>query len=166
MKNPEATLETTPDDSPLLDLDYQNPEGYDDIPDEESLTRWLQTACLTDIAYSISVRVVAEQEAKALNNHYRNKDYATNVLSFEFDPPPIPMERLHLGDLILCKQVIEKEAKEQGKKVNDHWAHLIIHGALHLQGYDHLTDAQAEEMENLEINYLNQLGIDNPYCFT
>jgi len=153
------------DNSPMigLELDYQNPQHFSEIPDKDQITRWLQIACSMDIPYSVSVRIVAKEEAQQLNKQYRNKDYATNVLSFTFDPPPIPMDVTHLGDLILCKQVVEKEAKQQNKATHDHWAHLIIHGALHLQGYDHLTDAQADNMEQLEISLLNKLGMTNPY---
>ncbi len=147
----------------LLDLDYQNPENYDGIPDESTLTRWIEKACQLNKPYTVSIRIIGNEEAKALNKQYRNKDYATNVLSFPFDPPPIPMEVLHLGDLVLCKQVVEKEAQEQHKTIDDHWAHMIIHGILHLQGYDHLSETEAEEMESLEISLLKDLEMTNPY---
>ena len=146
-----------------LDLDFQNPEAYTDIPTKDKFINWIQTACPLEIAYTVSIRVVAEQEAQSLNKQYRDKNYATNVLSFPFDPPPIPMETVHLGDLVLCKQVVAKEAQEQHKRLNDHWAHLIIHGTLHLQGYDHISSEQADIMENLEISLLQKLGITNPY---
>ena len=155
-----------------LDLDFQNPEAYTDIPDKNKFIEWVKISCSLDTlntddteknSYSVSVRIVSEQEAQSLNKQYREKDYATNVLSFPFDPPPIPMESVHLGDLVLCKPVVEKEAQEQHKHLNDHWAHLIIHGTLHLQGYDHISNEQADKMESLEILLLKNLGIDNPY---
>ncbi len=144
-------------------LDYQNPQDYTDIPDKDALTRWISLACRQDSPFSISVRIAAEQEAQELNQQFRGKNYATNVLSFPFDPPPIPMDLIHLGDLVLCKQVIEKEAEQQQKTIDDHWAHLIIHGILHLQGYDHISEVAAKEMENLEITLLKKLGVNNPY---
>ncbi len=152
--------------SSLLDLDYQNPEDYDDIPDESTLTRWIEKAYQLDKAYTVSIRIVASEEAEALNKQYRNKDYATNILSFPFDPPPIPMEIVHLGDLVLCKEVVEKEALEQHKAIGDHWAHMIIHGILHLQGYDHISETDANEMESLEISLLEDLGVTNPYLIS
>jgi len=151
-----------------LDLDFQNPEAYTDIPDENEFFQWVEMACPLgerQTSYSVSVRIVAEHEAQSLNKQYREKGYATNVLSFPFDPPPIPMESVHLGDLVLCKQVVAKEAQEQHKHLDDHWAHLIIHGTLHLQGYDHLSCEQADNMENLEISLLKKLGITNPYTY-
>ncbi len=149
-----------------LDFDYQNPENYQDIPSKDKLTHWIQLACPLETPHTVLVRVVGEQEAQALNLQYRGKDYATNVLSFPFDPPPIPIDVAHLGDLVLCKQVVEKEAKEQNKTIDDHWAHMIIHGILHLRGYDHISEEEAEEMENLEIALLKKTGINNPYLGT
>lgn len=145
------------------DLDFQNPENYTDIPSEIQMTNWIENSAFPETDYSISVRVVAKKEGQTLNQQFRDKDYATNVLSFPFDPPPIPMTIIHLGDLVLCKPIIEKEALEQHKLVNDHWAHMIIHGTLHLQGYDHNSSQQATIMEGLEISLLKELGISNPY---
>ena len=149
-----------------LDLDFQNPEAYTDIPAKDQFFDWIQAACPIETAYSVSVRIVAKQEAQILNKQYRDKDYATNVLSFPFDPPPIPLETVHLGDLLLCKDVVEEEALEQHKHIDDHWAHLIIHGTLHLQGYDHISSEQAELMESLEISILKKMGMPNPYIIT
>ena len=148
-----------------LDFDYQNPEKYSDIPKKEDVIHWIALACPRETPYSVSVRVVAEPEARSLNLQYRNKDYPTNVLTFPFEPPPIPMETLHLGDLVVCKQVIEKESQLQNKATPHHWAHMIIHGILHLQGYDHISKTQAKQMESLEISLLKELGIKNPYAY-
>jgi len=114
------------------------------------------------IDFELSIRLVDEKEAAELNSSYRGKTGATNVLSFPFDSP-IPMEPRLLGDLILCVPVVEKEALEQHKIVNDHWAHLVVHGCLHLLGYDHIEQDQAEQMENLEITILQSLNIADPY---
>ena len=106
---------------------------------------------------TITVRFVGSKESQLLNQQYRNKDYATNVLTFAYSVAP-----LH-ADLVLCTPVLRREAKEQGKHVVDHFAHLLIHGALHARGFDHETRADANLMEALEINLLKRLGIANPY---
>ncbi|MEZ5451527.1 MAG: rRNA maturation RNase YbeY [Thiothrix sp.] len=147
-------------------LDIQNPEGYTAIPAETDLSHWAQAAWLGDGEAGVVVRIVAEAESQALNRAYRGKDYPTNVLSFPYDPPPIPLEddeTDYLGDLAICQPVMEREAREQGKTIQQHWAHLLIHGLLHLQGYDHITDAEAEEMEALETSILGKLGFPDPY---
>lgn len=148
-----------------VELDVQNPEGFEDIPSGRDFLRWVRSAVASSTPCSVTLRVVGMKEAQELNRQFRNRDYATNVLSFPFEEPPIPMDNMprHLGDLVLCKQVVDKEASEQHKAVPDHWTHLVIHGALHLQGYDHITDEQAKIMEALEIKLLKQLGISNPY---
>ncbi len=110
----------------------------------------------------LTVRLVDSEESQALNRDYRGKDRPTNVLSFPADLPA-ELELPLLGDLIVCRQVVEREAAEQHKALSDHWAHMIIHGTLHLLGYDHIDDHEAEQMEALEIALLGQLGINNPY---
>jgi probable rRNA maturation factor len=108
------------------------------------------------------VRIVGPEEIRALNRDYRGKDKPTNVLSFPADIPDhidLPL----LGDLIVCADVVRNEAAEQHKSTQDHWAHMVIHGTLHLLGFDHIDDDEAQEMELLEISILQQLGIDNPY---
>jgi probable rRNA maturation factor len=107
----------------------------------------------------IAVRVVGEDEGRALNLQYRGKDYATNVLTFDYAQEPMVM-----ADLVLCGPVVQREAIEQGKPLRDHYAHLLVHGTLHAQGWDHETgEADAFEMEALEILLLGALGIANPY---
>jgi probable rRNA maturation factor len=107
----------------------------------------------------IAVRIVGEDEGRALNLQYRGKDYATNVLTFDYAREPVVM-----GDLVLCGPVVQREAVEQRKPLKDHYAHLLVHGTLHAQGYDHETgDADALEMEALEILLLGALGVANPY---
>jgi len=108
------------------------------------------------------IRIVDEPESQALNRQYRGIDKPTNVLSFPFEAPPHVPSR-HIGDLVICAPVVEREAAEQGKPLEAHWAHMVVHGVLHLLGYDHQTDADAETMEGLEIAILGRLGFPNPY---
>ncbi len=110
----------------------------------------------------ISVVLVDEPEGRALNLQYRGRDYATNVLSFPVELPPGVRSPL-LGDLVICAPVIAREAAEQRKLLSDHYAHMVIHGTLHLLGHDHIDDADAERMEHLERRILARLGIADPY---
>ncbi|MCM2253933.1 MAG: rRNA maturation RNase YbeY [Ramlibacter sp.] len=122
-----------------------------------AVQRWIAQA-LT-VPAEIAVRIVGEAEARALNRQYRRKDYATNVLTFDYARHPVVM-----ADLVLCGPVVEREAREQGKSLAGHYAHLLVHGALHAQGYEHETsEGEALEMEALEILLLGSLGFANPY---
>lgn len=136
-------------------------------PSEKLFFRWIYTA-LDNISKNadISLLLCDEDEAKAYNSQYRNKDYATNVLSFEMGEnltPNLQHQKRLVGDMIICPEVVEKEAREQGKSLYAHYAHLAIHGTLHICGFDHLTDEEAVQMETLEIEILHQLGYENPY---
>lgn len=151
----------------LLDLQLADElDGCSDfLPSEAQLTRWASAALQGRTAFiepELTVRLVAEDESQALNSDYRGKDYPTNVLSFPFEAPPeVPLELL--GDLIICAQVVQREAVEQGKTAEAHWAHMVVHGCLHLLGYDHIKDDEADVMENLERQILASLGYPDPY---
>jgi probable rRNA maturation factor len=144
-------------------LDLQVASSAQDIPNLDEFKTWLALAIPSaQQDWDITVRVVDEEESQSLNRDYRNKDYATNVLSFPADVPAelnIPL----LGDLVICAPVVAREAIEQTKPLKAHWAHLCIHGALHLLGYDHETEAEAEEMEALETQLIMGLGFADPY---
>lgn len=134
-------------------------------PEQTQLQHWLDTA-LAGIGRDteIVVRIVDEAESAELNHDYRGKQGPTNILSFPFEAPDIPgFESELLGDLVVCAPVLAKEAIEQGKPLSNHWAHIIIHGVLHLLGYDHIDEAEAEAMESQEIAILAKLEIPNPY---
>lgn len=147
---------------PTLDLSLQ----FGDVPDaarhRAALPRAFVSRCIRSALAGdaeITVRIVDAQEGQALNSGYRNKNYATNVLTFDYAQAPIVM-----ADLVLCGPVVAAEAKEQGKSLQAHYAHLLIHGALHAQGYDHeISQAQAIEMETLEMFIMASLGLPCPY---
>ena len=134
------------------------------LPSEAQISNWASIALGSDSALAeLVVRIVEPAESAALNGRYRNKPTPTNVLSFPFETPdgmePLPL----LGDLVICAAVVAREAAEQHKLWHAHWAHMIIHGVLHLRGYDHIEDDDAEAMEKLEIELLASLGYNNPY---
>ena len=156
-----------------VDVERQNPYALTAIPEQSDCQRWVKAA-LSAIAYdkscTIVIRFVDEDEAKDLNHDFRNKRYATNVLSFPYEVSDVELDiaelsniENYIGDLVLCEKVVIQEAKQQNKTLIQHWAHLIIHGTLHLKGYDHLTNDEAETMEALEIKILKKLGFTNPY---
>ena len=133
------------------------------LPTEADFQRWLDAAVLPfQEEAEVTIRLVDEAESNQLNLTYRGKDKPTNVLSFPFECPP-GVELPLLGDLIICRQVVEQEANEQNKPLLAHWAHMVVHGSLHLLGYDHIDDEEAEEMEALEVEFMQALGYDNPY---
>lgn len=145
-----------------LTVDVQNVYDGEGVPDADRLQRWAQAAWLQDTASEVTIRIVGALESQTLNHQYRGKDRPTNVLSFPFEAPAgirVPLA----GDLVICAPVVEHEAREQGKEPEAHWAHMVVHGMLHLQGYDHIKDNEAEVMEGLEIRLLQQLGYANPY---
>ncbi|MBF0218243.1 MAG: rRNA maturation RNase YbeY [Gammaproteobacteria bacterium] len=149
--------------SVVLDLQIatQSQEG---LPDHREIACWIEAAVgrRVDEGSEVTVRLVDAAEMAELNLAYRHQAGTTNVLSFPFEAPA-EVDLALLGDIIICRQVVEAEAVAQQKSLTAHWAHLVIHGALHLTGYDHLNDKEAEEMETLEIAILAGLGFANPY---
>lgn len=147
----------------MADVNIQLAASDKAIPSEAELTHWCCSA-LEDkyTEHALAIRIVDEDEMQNLNGQYRSKDYPTNVLSF---PSEIPEELglNELGDIVICASVVEREANEQQKVIRDHWAHLVVHGTLHLQGYDHIEEDDAEHMEQKEIAILAALNINNPY---
>lgn len=154
-----------------LDFELQLSDALDaqhaGLPDEAQITLWLAQALRGRVASAaITARLVDAAESQALNEQYRGKDKPTNVLSFPNDlPPGVPGADL-IGDLVLCVPVIEQEAEEQHKALEAHWAHLFVHGALHLAGFDHIESAEADIMEALEQQILANLGYPDPYLNT
>ena len=156
MTNPEP-------DGPSLSLAVQYASDAPNLPTRAQIRRWIRGA-ITQAA-EITVRIVDETEARALNRDYRAKDYATNVLTFgygEADSHAGGDQPLR-GDIVICAAVVDREAAAQRKRLADHYAHLIIHGALHLQGFDHEADADAAIMESREAAILKRFRIANPY---
>ncbi|MCL1525316.1 rRNA maturation RNase YbeY [Xanthomonas nasturtii] len=138
------------------------------LPSAVSFRKWVAAALKGRIREAdLAVRVVDEKEGCSLNHHYRGKDYATNVLSFPAELPeglPKGIKMPLLGDLVICAPVVAREAAEQGKSLAAHYAHLTVHGTLHLLGWDHEDDKEADAMEQLEREILADLGIDDPYA--
>lgn len=155
----------------LLDLQLATSHA-DQAPSESQFQQWLDDALLSQISkyrddlsldnWELTIRLVDDEEIQQLNNDYREKDKPTNVLSFPFEAPPgveIPL----LGDLVISVPYVNAEAVAQNKTQNAHWAHMVLHGCLHLLGYDHITTEDADEMEGLEISILANWGFNNPY---
>lgn len=126
------------------------------VPDEQQFEQWIQ-AVLNDDHREIGIRIVSTEESQMLNKTYRQKDKPTNVLSFDYD------EQDYLGDLVICAELVASEAKAQNKSIEAHWAHLTIHGVLHLLGYDHQTRDDAHRMEALESQYMKQFNFLDPW---
>lgn len=142
-------------------IEIQHVSKDRDIPADKKLRDWATSALDDTNKGSLTVRIVDEEESAALNRDWRGRDGPTNVLSFTYgDDRHVPD---YLGDIVICAPVIKREASEQDKSIEAHWAHMIIHGILHLQGYDHLEKNEAEEMEQLETSLLNAIGFNNPY---
>lgn len=145
-----------------LAVDIQRAIDSEDLPGDDQLMRWARAGWQQAHDSEVTLRLVDEAESQALNHQYRGKDKPTNVLSFPFEAPAgitVPLA----GDLVICAPVVAREATEQDKASEAHWAHMVIHGLLHLQGYDHIEDSDAEVMEALEIRLLAELGYSNPY---
>ena len=149
--------------APAVSVDLDDASGAAGVPSAGQFRQWAEAAFAgRRDAAELSIRVVDEKEGAELNSRYRGKAYATNVLSFPAELPagvPLPA----VGDLVICAAVVAREADAQGKPAEAHWAHLTVHGCLHLIGYDHEDDRQAAEMEPLETAILAKLGFPDPY---
>lgn len=166
-----------------LNIDIQVENVEDTLPEENEFKNWIASTLdqvrlqrhsekgrtkklLKEQTVELTLRIVNEEEGSSLNQTYRGKIGPTNVLSFPFEAPeglPDDLQIPLLGDIVLCAPLVKKQALEQNKAEKNHWAHLTIHGILHLLGYDHCNDEEAAIMENLEINILSKLGISDPY---
>jgi len=144
-----------------IELELQVASEQQDVPSQHQFVEWVGAIPVQD-NYEVVIRVVDEDEMRTLNRQYRHQDKSTNVLSFPAELPDIVDDPL-LGDVIICATVVRREALEQHKCPTGHWAHMVVHGILHLQGYDHVDSADANIMEQLEIQILQTLGINNPY---
>lgn len=145
-----------------LDVSYSEKVQKDEAPTVDTMELWVGRAYQGAENCAVSLRIVDEGESQQLNFQYRDKDYPTNVLSFPMDIPD-GMGLSILGDLAVCIEVVAREASEQQKTLEAHWAHMLVHGMLHLQGYDHENDVDAEQMEGLEREILADLGYPDPY---
>ncbi|MCF6203383.1 MAG: rRNA maturation RNase YbeY [Methylococcaceae bacterium] len=145
----------------IVDVQIVSQSGQ--LPSQEKFQYWID-AVLSDNAKDseIVIRVIDEADMIQFNKQYRGKKGGTNILSFPFDVPDA-IESDLLGDLLICAPIVEKEALAQHKKIEHHWAHMVVHGVLHLLGYDHVENEEAEEMEGLEVNILKKIKIKNPY---
>jgi probable rRNA maturation factor len=149
----------------LLDLAVSYALPRKGLPAPASFRRWAEATLQERLRrVDLAIRLVGEREGRALNRHYRGKDYATNVLSFPAElPEGVKMKMPVLGDIVMCAPVIAREAREQGKELNAHYAHLTVHGILHLLGWDHENEREAEAMETLEREILASMGFEDPY---
>jgi probable rRNA maturation factor len=141
---------------PKLLMDVQYASALGNLPEAKAFKHWARKALRVDA--EIALRIVDEVEGRTLNRDYRGKDYATNVLTF-----PLVEEPYLMGDIVLCAPVVLQEAKAQEKSIEAHFAHLTVHGVLHMHGYDHETEAEAELMEMLETEIVMKLGYPDPY---
>jgi probable rRNA maturation factor len=146
--------------APRLELDIQFAVKKSHRPRRSDFRRWAKAALMTDAV--VTLRVVDEKEGRRLNHEFRGKDYATNVLTFAYGAPA--MGEPLAGDIVICAPVVAREAAEQGITKKAHYAHLTLHGMLHLQGYDHETDAEAVTMESVESFIMQRLGYSDPYA--
>lgn len=143
-------------------IDLQNDDAIELLPTLDQFHLWVESSLQDDYQdLEQTIRIVNEKESKDLNRNFRGQDVPTNVLSFPSDATLLDYDCF--GDMVLCAPVIESEAREQGKTTESHWAHMVVHGMLHLQGFDHQSAAETAEMEALEIRILSTLGLSNPY---
>ena len=150
----------------MINLELQNDDGLTGLPPYEKFNLWVGMTIQHEFTnLEQTIRIVGEDESRALNHQFRNQDKPTNVLSFsvESEHQSKHLGYDYLGDLVICAPVVASEALHQGKSSEAHWAHMVVHGMLHLQGFDHLGVPEAEEMETIEVQILSALGYTNPY---
>ena len=157
MHNPTIQNTNAMSKQPILSMDVQYVSELPDLPTATQFKRWARNTIRVDS--EITLRIVDEAEGRELNNAYRQKDYATNVLTF-----PLAEEPFIMADIVICAPVVAKEAQEQVKTLDAHFAHLTVHGVLHAHGYDHEISEQAELMESIETQILTKLGYADPYA--
>jgi probable rRNA maturation factor len=145
-----------------IEVDVQKATAFDPLPDNAQFSLWVKTAIKGEGNAELTLRLVDQEESRELNSRYRGKDKPTNVLSFPADLPPGLNLNL-LGDIVICAPLVGEEAEAQQKSLHSHWAHLVIHGVLHLLGHDHQDELEAEKMESIEVELLASLGFGNPY---
>lgn len=147
-----------------VQLNVQNVSTSERVPESAQLLQWAETALsgINEDSVELGVRIVDEDESAELNSRYRKKQGPTNVLSFSYEDPPGASSNI-LGDLVICAPIVQHEAREQNKSPDAHWAHMVVHGIMHLRGYDHEQDDDAEIMQNKETQLLKILGYPNPY---
>ncbi|MCP3687335.1 MAG: rRNA maturation RNase YbeY [Gammaproteobacteria bacterium] len=146
----------------MVRIDLQNESQYEPVPEAEEFLHWASEALQNEnCELEQTIRIVGEDEIQRLNSQYRGKDAVTNILSFPAEMPHIDYQ--YLGDLVICAPLVEREALEQSKTAHAHWAHLVVHGMLHLQGFDHENETEAAKMEMLEVKILSTMGYSNPY---
>jgi probable rRNA maturation factor len=145
-----------------IEVDVQNATAFEPLPDDAQFNLWVETALRGKSEVELTLRLVDREESRKLNSRYRGKDQPTNVLSFpaEF---PAGLDLPLLGDIVICAPLVGKESEAQNKPLPAHWAHLVIHGVLHLLGHDHQDECEAVEMEAIEVELLASLGFENPY---
>ena len=145
-----------------LKLDLQRASACDGVPDKPAIAKWARAALANvEGTVELGVRIVDEDESAALNERYRGKRGPTNVLSFPYTEAPFTGG--FLGDLVICAPVVRREAEAQGKPAQAHWAHMVVHGIMHLRGYDHIVDDEAAVMEGMEVQIMERLGFADPY---
>ncbi|GMQ92186.1 MAG: rRNA maturation RNase YbeY [Gammaproteobacteria bacterium] len=147
-----------------VQLNVQNVSTSGHVPETVQLLQWAEAALseIDENTVELGVRIVDENESAELNSRYRKKQGPTNVLSFSYEDPPGASSNI-LGDLVICAPIVQDEAREQNKNPDAHWAHMVVHGIMHLRGYDHEQDDDAEIMQNKEAQLLKTLGYPNPY---
>ncbi len=145
-------------------LNIENHSAVDSVPDSATLTSWAEAAFrdCADVSVELGLRIVDEDESAALNERYRHKTGSTNVLSFPYEDPPGVSTDL-LGDLVICAPVVQREAREQDRGDTAHWAHMLVHGIMHLRGYNHENEEDTCFMQDKEIQVLKKLGFSSPY---